>query len=209
MKTKMKWIVTAVLMVLSLFVIIGCAPTTEATPTQKAQVQQLNESGGRLDWSQIDQILEAKSNIYGREQFQTEVNQSGLIKNQPAPMLEWSLERDNLSKRITNFNNPNKISYIYLLTNNGQVVAFFDVKGKVSSVNSSLTSSQMLVKSAGYMESPVSTVESPQMDGSYGSNGDAIFWFDSSGVYHEWNGTYFMSDQAVKLSVQPIMVEAQ
>jgi len=45
----------------------------------------------------------------------------------------------------------------------------------------------------------------PAEDGSYGSNGDAIFFFATDGTYLEWNGRYHLSDKPLKLT-QPPMV---
>ena len=49
-------------------------------------------------------------------------------------------------------------------------------------------------------------VDSPQLDGSYGSNGDGIFFFTTEGAYVEWNGEYMVSDYPLKLSTQPELV---
>ena len=77
------------------------------------------------------------------------------------------------------WNDPNKLSYIYLF-NRDNIVGFFPIKGKVSSVNSQITNTNY--------EYNNSTVESPSMDGSYGTNGDAVFFFLVDGSYMEWNG---------------------
>ena len=101
------------------------------------------------------------------------------LKKQPPVILDWSLERDNLNKRTKLWNDPNKLSYIYLF-NRDNIVGFFPIKGKVSSVNSQITNTNY--------EYNNSTVESPSMDGSYGTNGDAVFFFLVDGSYMEWNG---------------------
>lgn len=49
-------------------------------------------------------------------------------------------------------------------------------------------------------------MESPDFDGSYGDNGEGIFFFLTDGTYMEWNGKYFLSDEPVKLAQQPLMV---
>lgn len=49
-------------------------------------------------------------------------------------------------------------------------------------------------------------VESPDLDGSYGTNGDAIFFFASSGAYVEWSGEYFVSDFPLRLTTPPELV---
>jgi len=49
-------------------------------------------------------------------------------------------------------------------------------------------------------------VSSPAEDGSYGTNGDAIFFFTTEGVYVEWRGDYMLCDQPLKLSTTPELV---
>jgi hypothetical protein len=49
-------------------------------------------------------------------------------------------------------------------------------------------------------------VESPQEDGSYGTNGDAIFFFSTDGTYFEWNGKYLLADRPFQLSEQPLLI---
>lgn len=130
------------------------------------------------------------------EQIYTELSQRNLVRKQPPVILDWSLERDNINKRTELWNNPNKISYIYLF-NRDNIVGFFPIKGKVSSVNSQITNTNY--------EFTSSTVESPSMDGSYGTNGDAVFFFLVDGSYMEWNGTYLLVDKPIKLNVEPMI----
>jgi hypothetical protein len=130
------------------------------------------------------------------------------------PTVETSQERKNLVRRLETFNNENKISYIYLV-NYGKVMAFYTIKGKVSAVNSLLTTPDQLVRADG---SPCSSwdssrdaslcqvVASPDIDGSYGSNGDAIFFFTTEDAYVEWRGDYMLADQPLKLTTQPELV---
>ena len=141
-----------------------------------------------------------------KEQALTESNQRGLLENQPPPKLDWSLERDNIIKRTNLWNDPNKVSYIYLV-NFGKVMAFYPIKGKVSSVNSYITNSEQLIDdpNGGYEAGSV-VIEAPAEDGSYGSNGDAVFFFTTEDAYVEWAGDYMLADQPLKLSQQPEMI---
>ncbi|MGL5580226.1 MAG: hypothetical protein ACRDCE_04605 [Cetobacterium sp.] len=130
------------------------------------------------------------------EQILTEMNQRHLLKTQPPVKLTYSLERENINKRTLLWNDRNKISYIYLLQR-GNIVSFFSIKGKVSSVNSSITNPNMIYNGA--------TLDSPAEDGSYGTNGDAVFFFLTDGTYVEWAGEYLLTDRPLKLSTQPLM----
>lgn len=135
------------------------------------------------------------------EQALTERNQQVLLENQPPVTLTWSLERDNINRRTLLWNDANKVSYIYLI-NYGKVMAFYVIKGKVSSVNSQITNTEQIVDR---YEGDV-VLPSPAEDGSYGTNGDAIFFFTTDGVYVEWVGDYMLADQPLQLSTPPELI---
>lgn len=152
-------------------------------------------------------------NTYAREQAVTEINQRILDTAQPIPKLTDSTERQNLIKRLTTFNDPNKVSYIYLISF-GKVMAFYTIKGKVSSVDSMLTDPTQLIYGNGdpctvneSADNPCHEVASPDLDGSYGTNGDGVFFFTTSGAYVEWNGEYMLADQPLTLTSQPELVQ--
>lgn len=137
------------------------------------------------------------------EMEQTEKNHQRLVAAVPPPVLKTSQERKNLVKRLERFNSEDKQSFIYLV-DYGKIMAYYPVLGKVSSVNSMLTTTEQLVVrriASGNYEAV--TLPSPDLDGSYGSNGDAIFFFTDTDAYVEWNGTYMLSDQPLKLSQPP------
>lgn len=158
----------------------------------------------------VDDTQDINSNSIGQEMRMTEQNQSRLLKNQPPPQLQFSLERQNIIERIKLWNDRNKLSYIYLMSY-GRVVDFYVVKGKVSSVNSRLTTGGQIVKDpnfdGGHGAGGIGSllVESPQEDGSYGTNGDAIFFFAADGTYVEWNGDYLLLDKPRKVNMQPLL----
>lgn len=136
-----------------------------------------------------------------KEQAMTEANQEVLLKVQPPVRIKWSLERENINKRTTLWNAPNKVSFIYLISY-GKVMAFYTIKGKVSSVNSQITNPMQRI----YGSSSSVTLPSPAEDGSYGSNGDAVFFFTTDGTYVEWNSEYMLADKPLKLSTPPLLI---
>lgn len=148
------------------------------------------------------------------EQLTLEQSQQLLAKNQPPPQMTYSLERDNIKERLTRFNDANKISYITLMLPMGQLYAYYAIKGKVSSVNSYMTTSDQIICQGGRFGTSDSggsdyqclTMEAPDSDGSYGTNGEAIFFFTVDGVYKEWNGLYELSDEPSVFSVAPIVI---
>jgi hypothetical protein len=140
-----------------------------------------------------------------QEQATTEAQQVVHLKTTPPPRLDRSQERKNLTERLSRFNTDSKVSYIYLVSF-GKVMAFYPVKGKVSSVNSLLTTPDQiktLGRNAASYHSVV--VASPDLDGSYGSNGNAVFFFTTDDTYVEWSGDYMLCDKPLKLSTPPTL----
>lgn len=134
-----------------------------------------------------------------------------LSSKQPTPTdIDYSLERYNLIKRAYWVNGmrdkarslPSPIAdmplgYIVLLTESGSIVGKFTVDGKVTSLNSYLTPDSEYYEIIGqYWES---NKWLPDVDGSYGSNDNGIFFFTTDGKYIEWTGTYLYSDIPFKV----------
>jgi hypothetical protein len=143
------------------------------------------------------------------EMEQTEANQARLAKATAVPKFDQSLERENLVRRLQNFNVANKIGYVYLLGNQGQVIAFYTIKGKVSSMNSLLTNPQQVIQvKKGTMSDPhVEVVPSPDLDGSYGHNPEGIFFFTTSGAMIETTLNFIYTDQPLKITTPITLIE--
>lgn len=145
------------------------------------------------------------SSAQQRETKFVEGNQQVLIDNVPAPNLSTSLERINIKRRLEQLNKENQTSYIYLLSY-GNVVAYYTVSGKVSSLNSYMVPTQKLVDDPhGSFDAGGQVVESPDLDGTYGENSDGIFFFTTDGAYVEWKGDYLWSDQPLSVR-QPVQL---
>ena len=172
--------------------------------------------GGWFEPDCVDKLntLETKNVKAGASYFSemlfTEANQQRLIAASDMPKPTSSLERANLIRRYNFLNDQDKQFYVYLVSY-GKVMAFYTAKGKVSSTNSRLTQEEQIVKDPNcYMGGggPCGlVVGSPQLDGSYGTNGDGIFFFTTEGAYVEWNGEYMVSDFPLKLSTPPELVK--
>lgn len=147
---------------------------------------------------------------YKQESEALQNSQNKMLVSVPIPVIQNSAERANIAARAKLFDVQNKTSYIYLVSY-GKVMAFFPVKGKVSSLRSYLTPQEKLVYGGGQSCSSGSsgscyTVSAPDIDGSYGTNTDGVFFFTTEGAYVEWKGDYMMSDQPLKLTTQPELV---
>lgn len=124
-----------------------------------------------------------------------------LQRNQPTPTdIEYSLERYNLIRRAYWVNGQREkanalpcevqkpLGYIVLFSGN-TLIASFVVDGKVSSLNSYLTPDSEYYESTIQYNDWISDI-----DGSYGTNDNGIFFFTPDGKYIEWTGTYLYSD---------------
>lgn len=103
-------------------------------------------------------------------------------------------DRRNINERNIRLNDPNKITYLYLLALNGNVVMHDTAKGPITPC-----STQILPDSGpvSYNGSDV-VVPQPEPNGTFaGSEADCVFWFTPQGAYREWTGSYFMSDQPI------------
>jgi len=143
-----------------------------------------------------------EDNTSSIEKKMTEENQKRLLNSQPPVKLDWSLERENINKRTNLWNDANKISYIYLI-DYGKVMAFYTIKGKVSSVNSQITNPEQIADS--YSQGGYAILPSPAEDGSYGTNGDGIFFFTTDGIYVETALSYVLVDQPLKMATPPAL----
>lgn len=126
-----------------------------------------------------------------------------LVLNDKLPKIERSLERENLKRRIEFINQPDRIGYLYLLSESGQLVKEVQVKGKVSSLNSYLTPMQEVDY---YSTGPV-VLDSADLDGTWGENDSGIFWFTPDGIYQEWTGLYLYSSERMSFESKPILME--
>lgn len=150
------------------------------------------------------------NNTYSQQSYTLDQITAKLIKSVPVPNLQTSQERLNISRRAQLFDSENKISYIYLISF-GKVMAFYTVKGKVSSLNSYMVPQDKLVygdgtNCTGSRQDACYSVAAPDLDGSYGQNANGIFFFTTEGAYVEWSGDYMMSDQPLQMSTQPELV---
>lgn len=154
-----------------------------------------------------------EDNTAGLEQAHTEANQAALNLIQPAPNVTWSLERDNLIKRFKLQNDRSVMMYMYIFIEGvGTPIGYYLVN-KVSSVNSQLTNTDQIValdhnnhNDIGiYDELHHLIISSPAEDGSYGTNGDAIFGFTPDGLYLEHNMKYISSTAPLAFKDVPMI----
>jgi hypothetical protein len=139
-----------------------------------------------------------------QQQAVTEQYAQKLTNAEPYPISQMnnSAERANLKERLLRMNDPNKIGYFYELTQNGQVLAEYTIKGKVSSTGSTMTNTQSVVGNNAL------AVDTMNDDGSYGpeeGGENGVFFFTTSGVLVEWDGLWKYSDAPLSLTSKPLI----
>jgi len=178
MKNKYKIIALMAILVLCIFVFSGC-----------------ESNGNSIEYGKASGTIEdttAQAQVAGK-----------LANNQPTPTdINYSLERYNLIRRTYWVNGQREkanmlicpvekpLGYIVIFAGN-TVAGRFVVDGKVSSLNSFLTPSNI---DTYYANGGVITTEMADVDGSYGENDNGIFFFTPNGNYIEWTGEYLYSD---------------
>lgn len=142
----------------------------------------------------------------GQEQIKQDKNQAKLTEVQPLPEIPYSANRQNLIDRMKRMNDKNLVGYVYLLSDTGQVVSSYVTKGRVTSMQQYLTSYDAIVNSKGELcakydgtSAGCYTVESPDLDGTYGYHPEGIFFFTDTGAMVEWAGKYVWTDQPLSV----------
>lgn len=165
---------------------------------------------GLLTGCELEEVVQ-ESTSYEETAKANEEAVKNLIRNEDLPKMERSLERENIKRRLEFINQPDRIGYLYLLSDTGQLIREEQVLGKVSSLNSYLTPMEEIHEFSGYSEGSRSKepviISAPDLDGTYGENQDGIFWFTPDGVYREWVGLYLYSSERLTFTTQPILME--
>jgi hypothetical protein len=109
----------------------------------------------------------------------------------------FTAEQRNVRNRLMEDNKPGAVKHLYVISPySGQVILYSTVKGKVTSGGKRLTPTSVVtsctenstrcsgftVPIGGYSQV---TQEVLQDDGTYGSSGDYLYWWDVRGAYHQ------------------------
>lgn len=153
-----------------------------------------------------DEFLATSTTSGSKQDVSNTISAANTIQgNQPTPTdISYSLERYNLIRRAYWVNGQREkanalpceiekpLGYIVLMSGN-VVVGSFVVDGKVSSLNSYLAPDSEYYEYSGG-EYSAKNRWLADVDGTYGSNDNGIFFFTPDGKYIEWTGTYLYSD---------------
>lgn len=128
------------------------------------------------------------------------------------PHLQDSVELHNLHERLNRYNTATKISYIYLMSNTGQVVSYYTIKGKVTANGSQMTPTQAVNfvcdnnGDGNYTCDHVIT-ELPEDDLSYGPSEPGVFFFTTDNVMVTTSLEYILSDAPLKINSTTLTIE--
>lgn len=115
-------------------------------------------------------------------------------------------EIDNIKRRLELTSDPGLVGYIILLNQAGQPIMYEVVKGKVTSGGKRLTDPQRKVRCDKGQYAGDCFVVSPSDEGTYGTSGEYVFYFNADGVYRQWSGTYLYSTQPFRLTTEPLVI---
>lgn len=133
---------------------------------------------------------------------ETPVSSSGVKKADvqiPVGANGLTTEQTNIRDRLKQDNEPGALKFLYIISPmTGDVLMFSTVKGKVTSggkrltplsVTGHYTNSNNTWCGSGFSvqigNDWYCTSEVLQDDGTYGSSGDYLYWWDTKGVYHQ------------------------
>lgn len=116
-------------------------------------------------------------------------------------------EIENIKRRLELTSKPGLQGFIILLNNAGQPILYEGVKGKVTSGSKRLTDPRSIHKFGnGNGGVAPAVTDSPSDEGTFGSSGDYVFYWNQNGQYRQWNGFYLYSDKPFRLNVEPLAV---
>ncbi len=113
-------------------------------------------------------------------------NYEGLQSKQPAEAMDYSPTREGLNYWMETWEEPGKLSYVYLLAANGQEIGYYVFEGLPVSYCASLTPPERIDWEAG---NPYE-VQAPSMDGVYYSGSQCAQYFGKdalTGSYLEFS----------------------
>lgn len=108
-------------------------------------------------------------------------------------------ERENIVKRSNLVAQPDLLGYIVLL-NFGQPVAYYTIKGKVTSSGKRLENPYLSGDCGGEFGTCDMGRVAPSYDGTYGDSDRYVYFWTSTGQYVQWSGDYLYSDQPLALN---------
>ena len=120
-----------------------------------------------------------------------------------------TIEQENIKKRYEMENLPGSVKHLYIISPySGQVILYSTVKGKVTSGGKRLTPSNLVGVAdfaSAYMNVYINgqRYKTPEVigdDGTYGSSGNYIYWWDTKDIYHQ----HYLGNEILHISDSPV-----
>ena len=140
-----------------------------------------------------------------------------IVTKVPTPKVTTAQERKLVAKRVERFDVENKLGYVYIfIAGSATPMGYYTCIGKVASLNSYLVPQQKIVdryQGRSYDQTNALVwrsmtpmlVEDADLDGTYGSNIEGVFFFTDNDVYVEIpvGGPigYFYTDEPLPIKV--------
>lgn len=125
---------------------------------------------------------------------------SGVVAKNPTELM-------NVKEKLIRDSDPNRLSYVYLLSMDGKVISHFVAKGKISSADSQMLPDYEYRDVCGDGCSNWQIVNAAGDDATYGAREPGIFFFTPEGMLVTWSGDYVQFDRPMKVNT-PISLVA-
>ena len=138
----------------------------------------------------------------------------------PVPQVQNFLTRQSVAKWMKRMDKPNKIFYVYITGDNGNIVGYYTAQNRPTSSCTLMTPSDRIQQKLLGEGSDGQTVhwskshvvDAPALDGVYYGSAQCagVFFFDAAtDAYIEINGYHYMvTDQPLKVEAQPLSIAA-
>ncbi len=153
-----------------------------------------------------------ESSPQSRELEKQQGGYTTLTNNQPIEQMEYSPDRETINNWIKNWDQPGKLSFMYLLGGNGEYLGYYVLEGLPVSYCTSGTPPYTWVDRPGDGSSAKTQVEAPAMNGVYYSGFECSRYYAfeaETGKFLDWVAgdglNQFVLDEPVEgIETQPL-----
>lgn len=124
-------------------------------------------------------------------------------------VFEKNAEIDNIQRRLKLTSNPGQIGFVLLLNQAGQPIMYTSVRGKITSGGKRLTKPENTYRVDCGQYCNETLGPAPSDEGTYGTAGEYVYFWNTDGQYVQWNGGYLYSDKPFRTNVQPLVVSVK
>lgn len=124
---------------------------------------------------------------------------TGVVAKNPTELM-------NVREKLVRDSDPNRLSYVYLMSMDGKVIAHFVAKGKVSSADSQMLPDYEFRDVCGAGCNHWEVVNAAGDDATYGNREPGIFFFTPEGMLVTWSGDYMQFDRPMKVNTPVSLV---